>query len=132
MGRMPKPTKLLEMSGAFEKHPERRRARRAEPVCQAPLGEPPERFADGTREQECWYELQRMIPEGVLTAADRWAAELACKLMAQVRKGYTLKPGELSQLTSLLARFGATPADRAKVTVNEKEPEENPFRKIAS
>lgn len=119
------------MSGAFDKHPERRRARRSEPTGLAPLGPPPERFTEGSREYLCWFELQKMLPDGVLTSADRWAAELACKLMAKSRAGYALKPGELSQLTSLLARFGATPADRAKVTVNEKDSEENPFREIA-
>lgn len=131
MGRLPKPTRLLEISGSYEKHPERRRARRSEPVSTDPLGAPPERFQPGTKRYECWFELQQMLPEGVLTRADRWAAEIACMLMGDQRSGYTLKPGQLSQLTSLLARFGATPADRAKVAIGDSEEEDNPFSQIA-
>jgi hypothetical protein len=58
----------------------------------------------------------RGLAPGVGKSSDRWAAESIVLLKAKERAG-TIKGNELAQLTSLYGRFGMTPADRAKVSV---------------
>ena len=55
-----------------------------------------------------------MVPAGVATYADRWAEEIVVCAMATFRAD-TITGAERSQLTSLLSRFGLTPADRSRV-----------------
>jgi hypothetical protein len=74
-----KPTKLLDISGAFKKNPQRRRD--AEPTSSGPLGDPPERLPEAAL--PFWHELVAMAPTGVLQQSDRWAVELAARLMCK-------------------------------------------------
>ena len=55
-----------------------------------------------------------MVPTGVATSADRWGVELIVVAMTKYRAG-TAKSMDLQQISSLLARFGLTPADRSRV-----------------
>jgi hypothetical protein len=84
MGRPRKSTALLELSGYFRKHPDRRRARANEPVSNGPLGDPPEHFDA----QQCamWKELARASPAGVLGGSDRAYFEILCGLMLRWRR----------------------------------------------
>ena len=120
MGRNRTPTAVLELTGAFKKHPDRKRARSSEPVGSGPVGDPPKRFDAELR--AIWFEITDMIPAGVLAKSDRLALEIACRLVRKVFKD-TINGAELSTLNSLLARLGMTPADRSKVSV-PKQPEE--------
>lgn len=119
MGRPPKPTNLLQLTGAFKKNPKRGAKRANEPKPEGPLGDPPARFLNphspsAVYHLEMWHELIGMAPIGVLTSADRWAAELACVLMAKVRYG-GFKGGDVAQLSSLMGKMGLTPSDRSRV-----------------
>ena len=58
----------------------------------------------------------RGLAAGVAKSSDRWAAESIVRLKAKERAG-TIKGNELAQLTALYGRFGMTPSDRAKVSV---------------
>src|SRR5579862_3948556 len=77
MARPRKPTAILELSGAFKEHPDRRRP--TEPVDSRELGEPPARLPAAA--QKYWQELAGMCVHGVLKYSDRWCVEIACRLM---------------------------------------------------
>jgi hypothetical protein len=74
-----RPTELLELSGAFDKDPARRRP--VGPKSDRPIGDPPPCL--GPDEAACWREFCRDAPAGVLTSADRWALEALARLMAR-------------------------------------------------
>lgn len=119
-GRPPKPTAAHELSGSFERHPERKAARKREPKPRGPLGGPPPSFnaetTTGSRLLAIWQELVDQVPAGVLTSADRWHVELACRLMHRVRF-LPAKAGDYSRLDVLLGKMAMNPSDRSKVNV---------------
>lgn len=152
MARPRKPTALLELSGAFREHPNRKRPN--EPVDSRNLGDPPGRLASDA--VPFWAEIADMVTGGILTYRDRWAVELAARLMEkavrvpsaeamlEVIRTSELSPAEaralviresissseLSVLRSLLAALGMTPADRSKLSVPTEKPK-NKFAELA-
>lgn len=122
MGRMRIPSNILELRGAFDKNPQRRRQ---EPQVDAELGPPPDHFDDARR--AAWAEVVDMAPEGVLTKADRIAIEMLADLMVRYRASMTpdgdkFTSADRRDLMALLARFGMTAADRSRVAApKEKE-----------
>lgn len=139
MSRPRTPTNLLELSGAFDKNPQRRRR---DPKSSGPVGAAPVSLNEV--ERAIWNELRRQAPDKVLTAADRCLLEIVCRLMARFRLAGTTIPGtdriflplsngELNALMQGIAKLGFTPVDRAKISVGSgKEQEDNPFRKFTS
>jgi hypothetical protein len=126
------PTSLLEIRGAFEHNPERRKDRENEPKPTGSLGPAPRTFKK--EEKKIWKELQEIVPPGVLTNADRWTVEIACVLMARQRAG-TITSSDLGKLIALMSRMAMTPADRSRVGVepaakDEAEVEEFQPRRI--
>src|SRR6202035_766907 len=112
MGLNRTPTAILERRGSFISHKNRKEARAGEPVVTKKLGSPPKTFTD--EQKKLWREFAQMVPAGVASYADRWAAEIVVCAMAKSRAG-TISGAETAQLTSLLSRFGLTPADRSRV-----------------
>jgi len=120
-GRPPKPTKILELSGAYAKNPQRRRARAAiELKVDGELGGPPQIWIDkAAHSQESlellgiWYELVEQAPAGILTSADRLFVELACRLMYKVRFRKSTA-GDYAQLNRYLEQIRLTPSGRAR------------------
>ena len=127
MGRPRKPTAVLELTGAFQKDPQRRRDH--EPKPQGPIGDPPADFDDVL--MVLWRELLGMVPAGVLAVADRWLLELTCRTMRQVKQGYALA-AEKNLLLSCLSRMGLTPADRSRIAVPQEKPEIDELGKLAA
>lgn len=123
MGRMHTPTAILDARGAFIHHPERKRPN--EPVVTEPLGGPPKHLTPD--QKKLWKEFVRMCPAGVVKYSDRWSVERIVLLMDRQRKD-TIKIAEASQLDHLLARFGMTPSDRARVSV--EQPKESRLAKF--
>jgi hypothetical protein len=78
-----------------------------------PLGSAPAHLKD--EQKKVWDELSSIVPAGAVEASDRWAFELLVCLMSKFRRGYA-KAGEVNQISSQLARFGMTPADRGRVS----------------
>src|SRR6266481_1181085 len=109
------PTAKLIAKGSFLRHPERKRARAAEPKPIGRLGEPPRLFK-GAR-KTIWLELSELIPPGVAANCDRWVVELLVCLMQKFRSGRA-KSSEAKQIESLLGKLGMTPADRSRVGAN--------------
>lgn len=152
-GRPRKPTAILELNGAFKHDP--RRARPNEPKDDRPFGDPPERMPLEIR--PFWYELVGYCAPGVLKVSDRWAIELAARLMhkavstpnmavalelvntleltkADARamlQREDITGAELSTLRTLLSSLGMTPADRTKLSV-PTEKKANKFSDIAA
>ena len=117
MARPRKPTRILELNGAFKMHPGRRRDREPQPA--GPLGIPPGRM--NADEVALWNEIEASCAPGVLKVSDRWSVEIAAKLMLRVTQG-TAKGSHLTVLRSLLAAMGMTPGDRSKLSVPTETP----------
>jgi phage terminase small subunit len=113
MGRMPKPTEILDAKGSFIKHPEYRRPK--EPAVAEPLGSAPTHLTPA--QKKVWRELAKQLPPGVAKQPDRIAFEMMAVLLCKFRAG-TAMAAESAQLLNLCARFGMTPSDRAKIHVD--------------
>lgn len=120
MARPPKPTKVLELVGAYKKNPQRKR--KSEPKPTQGIGA----FSEGpTALADVWDEVVAQVVPGVLTISDRLALELVCRLLAEIRlKPDEISVGKVTALANLLGRFGLTPADRAKIAIPEEEEED--------
>lgn len=124
MARPRTPTKVLDARGAFRKHPERKRDR--EPSVTTPLGAPPESLTK--QESAAWHEIAVGAPTSVLTESDRLSVELAARLLVESRTDWVnFTAAKLARLQSLLATFGMTPSDRAKLSIGCHQPDDNPF-----
>lgn len=114
MARLPQPSKVLEMRGAHRKHPERKR--KHEPVPRAGIGPAPRHLTPG--QAAIWDEIVGITPAGVLGDSDRVSLESLVKLVDDMRQDFSKFTGsKMSQMISLLARFGLTPADRTRISV---------------
>jgi len=124
MGRPRTPTAVLEVKGAFKKHPERKEARSNEPIAAGALGEPPKRLT--TKLRELWYELIEQVPAGVLTSADRWLVEMTVRMQHLVIQGEATSVDK-TLLSTCLGKMGCNPADRSRLSVPKQAEEKNPF-----
>jgi hypothetical protein len=99
----------------------KRRARKpiGQKFVSGPLGPPPKHLKPA--QQSVWNELSLIVPEGAVQSSDRWAFELLVCLMSKFRRGMA-KAGEVNQISSQLARFGMTPADRDRVSRSPLSP----------
>ena len=127
-GRPPKPTAVLELTGAFKKNPARAQDRAEEPRPLNPVGEPPPSLSAGAK--KCWLEIVSLLPFGVAYDSDRIALEQYAETLAFCRmhkwradKGVDSKT--LVRMEAMYARFGMTPADRSRIKVKpaEKKPD---------
>lgn len=122
-GRPRKPSAIMEASGAFDRDPQRRRK---DPETTGELGRPPRHLKPDRA--KIWKEIAKNLPVGVARNADRLAFEILVELTFQFRFG-EVTGAQLSNMSSLIARFGGTPSDRAKVAqpVSTKVDATNPF-----
>ncbi len=110
MSRPRTPSNVLDLRGAFDKNPQRRRE---DPKVEAGLGDAPGYFTDA--EREVWEEIKQSAPEGVLSRADRIAVEMLTDLIVRFRDRQPLKAAERNHMLNLLSRLGMTAADRSRV-----------------
>lgn len=126
MARPRKPAKVLELSGAFQKNPARKRAREFELKIRTPLGPPPSEWVDkAAHSQRCadlldaWNQVIAQDVLGVLNTSHRVLVESTCYLMYKIRqasKGYGKSTsGDFAQLKSNIASMGQTPDRSAQV-----------------
>src|ERR1700686_3609424 len=127
MGLNRTPTAILEARGSFIGHKNRKDARAGEPVVTKRLGSPPKTFTD--EQKKLWHEFAKIVPPGVATYADRWAVEIVVCAMAKFRAG-SISGTETGHLTSLLSRFGLTPADRSRVVATLASKEESEWAEL--
>lgn len=119
MARPRTPSNVLELKGAFDKNPQRRRE---EPKVDAGLGEPPAYFDDG--ERAIWAEIETSAPEGVLSRSDRLCVEMLVPLIVRLRTREPMKAAERAFMLSTLTRMGCTPADRSRVAAPAEKPDQ--------
>jgi hypothetical protein len=106
----------------------RSRSHRSSHVPSGPLGPAPAHLK--ASQKNVWDELSSIVPVGAVEASDRWAFELLVCLMSKFRRGEA-KAGEVSQISSQLARFGMTPADRGRVNASlPPSTKDDPFAKF--
>ena len=112
------PSNVLELRGTFKKDPKRRR-KVAKPV-DLPLGSPPAHLSP--QQVDVWHEIQRIAPPNVLKMTDRMSLELFSCLMTEFRMDpIAFSSARVAQLMALFARFGMTPADREKISLDQGE-----------
>lgn len=118
-----KPTSLLEISGAYQKNPSRRRP--DEPSTGRGVGAAPKHLSDDQR--AAWDDVVANCAAGVFQSSDRMMLEMLAVLIAEWRGDYAGFGGrKYTVLQTLLARAGMTPADRSRIAV--KPPKgDNPF-----
>ena len=117
----------MEASGAFDRDPQRRRK---DPETTGELGRPPRHLKPDRA--KIWKELAKVLPVGVGRNCDRLAFEVLVELTFQFRHN-EVTGAQLSNMTSLISKFGIDPASRSKVAqpVSTRD-EDNPFREFVS
>lgn len=120
-GRPRKPTQVLELSGAFKKDPQRKRARANEPQPLGSLPPYPGSMEGGTQE-DAYNLIVATAPPGVLTDADLITVlELSRILCLSWRDACTASERHL--LLATLGKLGMNPSDRTRLQVApEKKP----------
>lgn len=114
-----KPTAVLELSGAWQKNPQRRRT---EPKPRAALGRAPKQSPISFA--QAWKLIVSACPEGVLADRDRLIVEIAASLLVQFRDDPAKMPtARLQRLTSILGELGMSPASASRVTVPKPKDE---------
>jgi len=126
MPRPRKPTALLELSGAFKKHPERRKQRLGEPIASGEIGAEVENLPKLA--SVCWRRIVELAPKGVLKNCDEGFVELTARLWANVKSGRATV-AEQALLLKCWQQLGCTPASRASVQV-KPEDAENEFSAV--
>ena len=123
MARHSQPREVAEIKGADKRNPQRYESE--PPKSSLPLGDAPKHLSEAA--QSCWFEISTYSVPGVMTGADRLMLEMASNLLAEYRTdpiGFAI--GKYAHLIGLLARFGMSPADRQKLSI-DKPKDENPF-----
>lgn len=120
-GRLPKPTSLQLLTGAFEKDPARGRRRAAEPQPPARVLELPIRwnifhpdtgYQKAERFRAVWDNCIAMWPW--LTFSDRDSLEHYCMLKLKQDEG-TLNGAELTAISRIRSEMGGTGSGRARL-----------------
>lgn len=125
MARPRTPSNVLELKGAFKKNPQRKRVNEPNPA--KAIGKRPAQSVDP---DEIWDEIIAKCPPNVLTNADELALEIAVEYMRQFRMDPMRCSAErIKTVINLLARFGMTPSDRAKLSLPDSggKKEEEPW-----
>jgi len=121
-----KPTALRKLQGTIDDHPGRQNKNQPEP--ERGIGPPPSHLDD--THQNVWDEIVSNMYAGVLGEADRMALETLTRLVVEMRTNFEeMTAAKLSQLSTLLGRFGMTPSDRTKIVVPKQE-KTNPFESL--
>ena len=122
VGRPRKPTAVLEMSGAFQRNPQRRRARVNEPEVKLGVGDPPACFLipepesgyqEAARLKAIWEQIAEEGPW--ISRSSRGTVETLCRITDAIKR----KAGKLPQLAvvedKLRSSLGLTEASRSHV-----------------
>ena len=121
-GRPPKPSKLLELTGAFRKNPARGRVRQNEPASTGAIGDAPAKFMifhpdmgyqDAERLRAIWDNCVRMWGQW-LEFADRDALEYYCELKLKKDRNKAMSGAEITAMLRICSELGGTGTGRAR------------------
>ena len=113
-----KPKALRELQGTIKDHPGRQNQNQPEPT----RGIGPANSNLNEYEREIWDEVVGISYRGVLGEADRIALEMMCRLIAEMRLNFEeMTAAKITQLSTLLGRFGMTPSDRTKISIPQEK-----------
>lgn len=127
MPRRKEPTEVMELKGAYKKHPERRPPKQAQETALL-SSVPPTHLAED--EKYIWEELMNfeVIPE-LYKASDAYIIEMTVCLIAKMRRRETTA-ADHTRLHSLLHELGLTPSGKTKFLPPAKEEEVNGFANL--
>jgi hypothetical protein len=126
MARPRKPTRHLELTGAFRKDPKRKRV---DPETRPDIGDPPPALA--VHLHAIWYELADAAPLGVLTHSDRPMLEAFTRWQHKSRTATGWTAADAAALGWFFVRCGMSPSDRSRVHAPERKVK-NPFDQFAA
>jgi|TARA_B100001105_G_scaffold141225_1_gene113128 hypothetical protein len=122
-----KPTALRELQGTANRN--KHRDNQDPPVVTRGIGPAPKYLNDA--QSEIWDEIVSGMYSGVLGEADRLALETLTRLVYTMRTDFEeMSAAKLSQLSTMLGRFGMTPSDRTKIVVPKKDDKKNGFTEM--
>lgn len=110
-----KPAAILELNGAFDRNPSRRRE---DPVNDQPIGAPPEHLTDD--ERQAWAELVDEQYPGVFNKSHRKAVENASRAIAKIRNCWTLDVAK--EVRIMLSTLGMDPVNCGKLATKTDKP----------
>lgn len=129
-GRPRKPSISQEMSGAFDKNPQRRRY---DPETRPLSPDAPKEF--GPELRRVWEDVLDEMPRITIGHSDYRALVQLVRMIHLANKSFEAQDMETffkadEKVRQWLMHFGMTPATRAKFATKEKPNGDNPFNKI--
>jgi len=122
-----KPTALRELQGTANRN--KHRDNQDQPVVTRGIGPAPKHLNDD--QKEIWDEVVSSMYAGVLGEADRLALETLTRLVYTMRTDFEeMSAAKLSQLSTMLGKFGMTPSDRTKIVVPKGSEKKNGFTEM--
>lgn len=114
-----KPSKILELTGAFKKDPQRKNHQ--EPEGKGEFNKDPPAHLTNSQKTH-WHEIIGLVPDGVLTGSDVLQVEIVVGLLDMYReeKG-RVHVSVIQRLTSEMGKLGLDPAARAKLQIDKKK-----------
>jgi len=123
-GRPRKPSNILDISGAFKAHPERKAARANEPEVVGELGDAPDWMTPA--QKSIWREIAKEMHKNVCGEQDRQQFASLVLVTERIRKP-DAPIAAFAEQRMMLARFGLNPADRSRVQQGKPKKDDNPF-----
>jgi phage terminase small subunit len=122
-----KPTALRELQGTANRN--KHRDNQDQPVITRGIGPAPKHLNDD--QKKIWDEIVSGMYAGVLGEADRLALETLTRLVYVMRRDFEkMSAAKLSQLSTMLGKFGMTPSDRTKIVVPKGGEKKNGFTEM--
>ena len=113
-----KPMALRELHGTADRN--KHRDNDSPPQATRGIGPPNKVLTENQR--AIWDEVVGISYAGVMAEGDRISLEMMCRLIEEMRLDFSeMTASKLSQLNSMLSKFGMTPSDRGKIVVPKQE-----------
>lgn len=117
MARIPIPTAIQDAKGAYLMTENRKNKNELKPDGE--LTKTPPSYLKTDTEKKVWREFVKGLPPGLGTAWDKRLAISLVKLLAKEEDNIISCP-ERAQLITLAAKFGMTPSDRARFSIESQ------------
>ena len=118
------PSAVKDAKGCYLKNPQRRP--KGEPQTEKGIGDPPSFLSK--EEKKVWKKIVSETANGVLQSSDRTLFILFVKLATKLYSNEKMMGTEMAQFTVLGSKFGMSPADRQKISVDQ--PKESSLSKF--